>query len=399
MQQIKCAKCGTEIQEGGRFCPKCGSPVEAAPSSAAPLNPAPSSAAPLNTVPSSAAPLNTPPSNADAAPAFAGSMPAAQTVAGGEVQQQAPVLTESKKKGKKLTAGSVILSIFISLLLIVLGTGTSVLFIIRLGLGKTAIESAVNKVDFAEMQTSALSGSRDKNETLPELIYDNISSNFRSHMPDRKEAIKAIEDFLEEDFIQEFVAAKTSDYVTDMLQGTGDGKIEVEEIMDLLEDHRRDLNKLIQTDYKLTDRDFEDIAYHLTRNVDLDDYAVSELREENSVLDMIKWIGSILVLGLLLGVCVLLIVVLFLVNRRFRRTMVYLGVSFVLIGILDCVAGVMLGMLSGMLNDIVRLGQEFFNTLFAPTRMWSFIVGGSLIFVGLLAAILPQVFRKKKVAA
>ena len=353
MQQIKCAKCGTEIQEGGRFCPKCGSPVEAAP-----------------------------------------------MASGGEVQQQAPGVTESNKKGKKISAGSVILSIFISLLLIILGTGTSALFIVRQGLGETAIESAVSKVDFTEVQTSALSGSRDKNETLPEFIYDNISSNFRSYMPNRREAIKDIEKFLEEDFIQEFVAAKTSDYVTDMLKGTGDGKIEVEEIMELLEDHKKDLNKLIQSDYKLTDRDFEDIEYHLTRNVDLDDFTVSELRKDNrTTFDAIKWVGSNLVLGILFGVCVLLAVVLFIIHKRFRRTMVYLGVSIILVGILDCAAGFVFGMISGVLNDIVSLGKGFYNALFAPARMWSFIVGGSLIFVGLLAAILPQVFRKKKVAA
>lgn len=352
MQQIKCTKCGTEIQEGGRFCPKCGSPVEAAP-----------------------------------------------MVSGGAVPQQAPGLTESNQKGKKLTASSVILSIIICLLLVLLGTGTSVLFIVRQGLGEKAIESAISKVDFAEMQTSALSGSRDKDETLPELIYDNISSNFRSHMPDRREAIKAIEDFLEEDFIQEFVAAKTSDYVTDMLKGTGDGRIEVDEIMDLLEDHKKELNKLTESGYKLTDRDFEDIENHLTRNVDLNDYKVSKLRKKTPELDMIKWIGSNLLLGILLGVCVLLAAVLFLINKHFRRTMVYLGVSFVIIGVLNCTAGAMIGMLSGLMNDVVSLGKEFFNALFAPTRMWSFIVGGSLIFVGLLAAILPQVIKKKKVVA
>lgn len=373
MQQIKCVKCGTEISEGGRFCPNCGSPVEVVQS------------------------------NAVIAPAPAGSMPAAQTISGGEVPKQAPGLTESKKSGKKITVASVLLSVLFSLLLIILGTGTSVFFIVRQGLGEAAIESAVSNVKLAELPTSALSGSKDKKETLPELIYDNISPKFQSYMPDRKEAIARIEDFLEEDFIQEFVAGKVNDYVTDILTDSGDGKIEVKEIMDLLQDHKRELNKLTQSGYQLNDRDFEDIENYLKQKDvkdALNDFKVSTLSKENrTAFDMIQWIGSNLLLGILLGVCVLLVVILFLVNRRFRRTMVYIGVSLVLIGGLDCVAGVILGQLSDILNDIVGLGKEFFNALFAPTRMWSFIVGGSLILVGLFAIILPQVFRKKKVAA
>lgn len=344
MQQMKCAKCGAEIQEGDRFCSMCGCMAEV-------VRP---------------------------------------------VRYQSADQTENSTKSKKLTASSVILSIILSLLLVILGTAASDLFIIKKGLGQKAIESAVSRIELAELKTGALFGSGDKNETLPELIYDNLPPDFKVYMSDRKEAIAYIEDFLEEEFVQEFVADKVNDYVEDMLTDSGEGKIEVDEVMKFLRHHQDELEKLTPPGYQLTSEDFDTLEYYLTQNIDLDDYKFANLRRENkTAFNLIERLCSNPVLGILLGLCVLLAIVLFIVNKKFTRTMVYLGVSFVLIGILDCVEGFMFDLVSGMMNDIARLGEKFYNALFFPTRMWSFIVGGCMIVVGILIAVMPRILRKR----
>lgn len=366
MSQIKCTQCGTMLQGGERFCPTCGAAVLETPAAANPV-----SAADTETG-------------------------VTQMISEDSVNGRASGQSEGGKKGRKLTVSSVILSIIFSLLLIVLGTAASAIFILKQGMGRAAIESAVSNVEFAELKVGAFSGSGQNDQTLPELIYDSIDPQFKAYMPEEKEAVAAIEDFLEEDFIQDFVAEKTNDYVSDMLTGSGDGEIKVKEVMTFLKHHQEELEELVPFEYHFTSNDFDDVESFLKETKVLDDYKLSKLRKGNSTaFDMIRWICSNWMLGICLGVCAVLMIIMFFINRKFRRTMLYLGISVLLIGILDCVAGAMFGSFSEIMNDRLDLGKGFYNALLAPARMWSFITGSCMIVVGMLAAILPQLLRKK----
>lgn len=360
MLKLKCTQCGTEIQPGGRFCPKCGCAI----------------------------------STEQGIQVTGMTQGVADSCS---VQTVAPVQSEGEKK-KKSSAVSVILSIFVSLLLILLGTAASAVFIVRLGLMPSAIENAVSEVEFAELKTGALSGSGNKRETLPELIYDSLSPQIQLQMIDRDTAIEAIEDIMEEDFVQEFVAEKVNDYVTDILMDSGDGEIKVDEVVSFLKDNKKDLEGLLNDTYHFSDADFEAVEEYLTENKILDSYQFSKIRRGNrSTFDMIQRFSSYGVLAILLGLCVLFVVCLFIINRKFRRSMVFIGVSFLVIGILDCVFGTGIDQFSEILNDLVELGKGFYSTLLAPVKVSSFVVGGSMIAVGVLVAILPQIFRKKQI--
>lgn len=360
MLQLKCTQCGTQIQPGGRFCPKCGCVVS------------PEQRSQVTDVTQSAA---------DRRP----------------VQAAPPVQNEGANKKKEAVA-SVILSIFVSLLLILLGVAASAVFIVRQGLTQSAIESAVSKVEFAELKTGALSGSGNKKETLPELIYDSLSPQIQADMADRDATIATIEDIVEEDYVRDFVAEKVNDYVTDILTDSGDGEITADEVVSFLKDNKKDLESLFNNDYHFTDADFDEVEEYLTQNKILDDYRFSKIRRTNrSTFDMIQRFSSYVVLAILLGLCVLFAVCLFFINRKSGKAMIFIGISFVVIGILDCAFGIGINQFAKVLNDLVELGKGFYTTLLAPVKRTSFIVGGSVIAIGALVAILPQIFSKNKV--
>ena len=360
MSQVKCTQCGTELSGKERFCPRCGHAVEETQA------------------------------QATAAPET-------------ETADVPLVVTEqpaSGRRGKKLTPLSVFLSILICIVLVILGIGTSLAGIVKMSLGETAIETAVGNVALAELNTAQLSGSGDRGETLPELIYDSISPEFKDYMPEKEEALDAIEDILEEDFVKDFLAEKTQDYVSDILTDSGDGRIEADEVTDLIRENRKKLEDLTQGAYRITDSDIEEIGEYLEQNKVLENMELSQLQGENKpAFDLVQNLFSYWMLGILAGLCLLFLVLLFLVNRRFRRSMVYVGISFLIVGAADVVLAMMTGSISDMLNDALKLGKNFYVTLLSPVRINSFIVGGCTLLVGLLGLILPQVFRKKRPAA
>ena len=385
MSQKVCTQCGTELSGEERFCPKCGHVVEKETQGQAAAAPKTETQAQFAAVPETKAQV--------------------QFVAAPEMKTAdvSPTVTEqpvSGRRGKKLTPLSVVLSILICLVLILLGIGASLAGIVKMSLGETAIETAVGNVELAELKTEQLSGSGQKNETLPQLIYDSIDPEFKEYMPEEEEALEAIEEILEEDFVKDFLAEKTQDYVNDILTGSGDGRIKVKEVTDLIRKNRKKLEDLTQGKYRISDSDIEDVREYLEQNHVLEDLELSELQDENeTAFDLVQNLFSYWMLGLLAGLFVLFVVLLFLANRRFRRSMVYLGISLLLVGAADVTLAIMTGRISGLLNDMLRLGEKFYGALLSPVRTNSFIVGGCTLLVGLLALILPQVFRKKRPAA
>ena len=362
MSTFKCTQCGTQIQEGGRFCPNCGCVVSV----------------PYAT--------NT---SQMAVSTFSAAQTPIQTVQDGR--------KKAGRAGEKITAASVLLSFLLCFFLIILGTAAGAVFLLRRGLGQAAIESAVQRIEFAQLKTGELSGSGDKQETLPDVIYDNIEPEFRVYLgEDRETAVGTIGDVLEEDFVQDFVSEKVNDYAKDILTDSGEGKIEVDEVMDFLKDNQRELERMVDDQYHFAERDFDSVEQFLKDSEVLESFRLSKIRRENrSGFDMVQRLCSGVLFGVLAGLCALLVVGLFLVNRRAGRALVYIGVSFLFIGALVCVGGVMINQAAEILNDLLSLGDKFYRALMTPVQIYSFIFGASMMFVGILAVVLPQVFGKK----
>lgn len=361
MEQMKCTQCGTLIQ-GGRFCPKCGSP------------------APQTQVPAGQTP-----------------MPTGQSV---NMSQE-----KSESKGKKKAVVPIVVSVLLCLVIIGTGISASTIFIIRNGFSKASVKSAVRKVEFTKMKVGSLvkiknGDKKEKKEKLPDLIYDSIAPSFREKMGDRETALKAIEDIIEEDFVQDFVSEKAGDYMSDILTGSGKGTIEVDELVDLLKENRDELANLTEGSYKFSDKDFKAMEDYLKHNDVLESLQLSELKEDNrSAFDTVQNLCSYIVFAILLCVCVIMIIGLFFVNRKFKRSMIYVGVSLLFIGVLDCVIGMMTGKAAAVMNDIMAVGEDIYMTLLSPARTCSLILGGCVILAGVLAVVLPLILGKRQKTA
>lgn len=356
MEQMKCTQCGTLIQ-GGRFCPKCGSP------------------APQTQVPAGQ-PVNV-------------------------SQEKSESKGKNEGKGKKAVV-PIVVSVLLCLVIIGTGISASTIFIIRNGFSKASVKSAVKKVEFTKMKVGSLVDIKngDKKAKLPDLIYDSIAPGFREKMGDRETALKAIEDIIEEDFVQDFVSEKAGDYMSDLLTGSGKGTIEVDELVDLLKENRDELANLTEGSYKFSDKDFKAMEDYLKHNDVLESLQLSELKEDNrSAFDTVQNLCSYILFAILLCVCVIMIIGLFFVNRKFKKSMIYVGVSLLFIGVLDCVIGMMTGKAATVMNDIMAVGEDIYMTLLSPARTCSLILGGCVILAGVLAVVLPLILGKRQKTA
>ncbi len=316
--------------------------------------------------------------------------------------EQAPLpQTEElpKKAPGKAVRKGVAIPILLSVVLLIALVFSSAIFLIRKGFGGDALENVITKIDFTELEVGRLVDAADKHATIPQLIYQQISPEFKVFFGEEEEAVESIGDLMEEDFVKEFIAQKADDYVTAVFTGSKSGKIKPSEVRDFLEDNQKEIQDLAQIEYQLTDEDFDEVERYLKDNEDiLDQFSLSEIEKENddleALLGLVRKLSSYVTMGVFLVLALLCIALLAFYVRNVQRTLAYAGSSFLLAGALVMLAaGVLTARGIAVLNDAYRLGEEVYATLLSPLKTDSLILGGILLAAGCVAIVLPLVMR------
>jgi hypothetical protein len=327
-----CSNCGNQVSENDMFCPACGQPVEAQTGAAA----------------------------ADA------------------------WNVSAQPKGKHT-----IITVLLSVLIVILCTLASAVYILRSVVNENAIDSFVDEIDVSEVKVGFVDGSR--NDSLTEAVLEYSQELTNAPLTERE-----AEKILEEDFVRDFVSDKMNDYVDDFLHNTGDGVIEAKEIEKLLEKNRDEIEDI--TGYYLTDTDIQNIYDRVKK--DLRKTELSDYRDDySSSFALVRSLMSYPFMFIMVFLAVVCVVVIAILSSDRLTALRCAGISLVITGILDLIIGLLIGGAATKLNSAVALGKKFWSQLLSPAKSAGIATGLVLAVIGAVCIVIYAVIynaRKSK---
>jgi hypothetical protein len=316
-----CSNCGNQMSENDMFCTACGQPVEAGTGAAA--------------------------------------------------MDAWDVSAQPKSK-------HTICTVLLSILIVILCTLASVVYILRSVVNENAIESFVDDIDVSKVKVGFIDGSKNDSLTNAVLEYSKELTN----APLTENEVKEI---LEEDFVRDFVSDKMNDYVDDVLHSTGHGVIEAKEIETLLENNRDDIEDI--TGYYLTDTDIDNISDRVKK--DLRNTELSDYRDDySSSFALVRSLMSYPFMFIMILLAVVCVVAIALLNSDRITALLCSGICLVITGILDLITGLFISGADSKLNDAVALGNKFWEQLLSPAKTAGIVMGLVLAALGVICIVI-----------
>lgn len=371
MEKKFCEQCGAEIIGAGKFCMKCGTPV--------PADKEPEAAAVQGHKAGTEEIVQQPVANTAVRQ---------EAVNGGNVgTAQATLVPENVPtfKYKKCSAGATVFAVILCIFAFVAGVAANAMYFVKDFTSETVVkevvQETVKELDIQKVGTELLSkveidGVEMKDDDLTGMIVENLA---KSDMHVTEEEVSQL---LEEQFIKDFLADKANDYVDDFLNETGTGVITEKELAELVKDNKEVIEDTL--DITIEEEDIDKIEEYLVENVQLSEKTELAQIKKDADLPM-KQIQIIFSLPLLIGLlaaCALLFVLVFIIKGKPMRGLRPVGITLLLIGIVDLAAGLLSGRLPAIVDSFVGIGERYLVPLFTPIRSVALRTGGIVTGVG-----------------
>lgn len=317
------------------------------------------------------------------------------------------VITQTEKKKKVRTHASLaknIVSLVFFTLSLVFGITASTLFLVR----ESLTTQSVKNMTLGDTGIGFWFGQQGQDVTLDEYMTDVFNSSGVVSVQQ-----KDVKKFLDSAFVKNFVTDRLNGYISDFMYGTGEGSINVDEVMSLLGDNWAEVSvKLGIDNAKVKGKTQDDIraevltgVYNrLVQDIHFGSFTLSKFRKEFPVIMNVA--SSLITYPAMLSmaaVAVLLWFIILFMNIRYCGGFRYIGRCMSLIGIVNLAAAGAMYVLPVVLNGIFGLGYDFYisfmslqvmRALFAGT---GFLVCGIIItfFGKMLRAVRKRILRRK----
>lgn len=321
------------------------------------------------------------------------------------------VITQTEKKKKVRTHASLaknIVSLVFFTLSLVFGITASTLFLVRESLTTQSVSQSVKNMTLGDTGIGFWFGQQGQDVTLDEYMTDVFNSSGVVSVQQ-----KDVKKFLDSAFVKNFVTDRLNGYISDFMYGTGEGSINVDEVMSLLGDNWAEVSvKLGIDNAKVKGKTQDDIraevltgVYNrLVQDIHFGSFTLSKFRKEFPVIMNVA--SSLITYPAMLSmaaVAVLLWFIILFMNIRYCGGFRYIGRCMSLIGIVNLAAAGAMYVLPVVLNGIFGLGYDFYisfmslqvmRALFAGT---GFLVCGIIItfFGKMLRAVRKRILRRK----
>lgn len=287
-----CSKCGSLIKEGQIFCSSCGAPAaQKTTDNFIEEDFVPEVALDQDMtlqMEDSVQPVMQP---------SAPPQPGAQSQQGKKTKKNKP---EKTKNPKKKSAGKIVLSVLLGMILFILVSAMVLLVGVRKFSSKEKIEEMVEHVDLADIDISDITGER--HQQLAEFIYE-IADESMPGALSRAELRR----ILRSSETKEYIAGVVEDSFRYILTGKGRILIGSDDIIELIRDN----------DVELTDMEVEQIKKELEYNK-VDDLNISSIIDDNkAIFDKIHFLDLNVFLYVLAAAIALVVIALIAINRRY----------------------------------------------------------------------------------
>ena len=303
-----------------------------------------------------------------------------------EVRDNAAADSKKKKKVKvHASFAKNIVSVVFFTLALVLGIAAGMLYFVREALDSDRVEEAVHNMTIGDIGIGVWYGQEGQDITLDEYITDVFNSSGAVSVQQ-----KDIKKLLDSRFVKNFTADLFNGYIADFLYGTGEGCIDIQNIMTLLDNNWDEISSVtgieaIQVE-GMTQEDIrmivlDGVRERLVRDIHFDSFTFSGMRRQYPfVLNV-------------LSTAVTYPVIIFFMNIRYCGGFRYVGNCFCIIGIVNLAAAVAMYVLPVVLNEIFGLGYDFYISLFTLQVMRALYIGAAFVVCGIILSTFGKIIR------
>ena len=317
-----------------------------------------------------------------------------------------PVKQKKEKTHKKVSVWAHILSVFICILLFAFIVATVAVATVQKSVTENTIKDAINRTDIDAIKVSDLLDKKQiselglnvkgDNDTLIDVIYDNIDQSRLSHPLSKDEFIE----IAHSEELRDFVASAISKRAAKVLNGDRTDAMDVEEIISFVKENKASLSKI--TGYEITAAEIENLRGMLNDNYKetISKLEIQPMNEymSDGAASAVRLVSSTWVLIVLLVVVVLLAVLIFLIVRSFKVGCMYNGVTFVIAGLpfLLAAAAFSIGLIK--IQSDIGLVQVLTLAAGAISKVL-LILGAIVVAIGavlIIASCIARAVQKKK---
>ena len=393
-----CPQCGKQLPDGAKFCAACGASLTRVPTQAAQpvVQPVQAPVPPAVTPPVQSQPIQTPPVQAQpiqTQPVQAPVYPEAPQTPPPAAPDPNPVKESVVRTSP--SGGLRVLSFLLCFLLLIMGLCTSLLGAARWELDPDRLYYRVLDLDLSQTTMPDENG---ESVPLAQYIQQVCKIDFQDEYGIDEAGLNRL---LNAEFLKKFVADNLANYTDTLLRDAPLKPLTREKLVDFLRYNDKEIKNL--TGFSFVDYEYAGQMDKINEYLDVYslDGIFNELGtrtldesflEENlgMHLDAVKTIFSLWVLLALCGVCLLLLILIFVVLHRYPRSAFgHSGGTLLILGILDLILGA-----GGMLAlKITKLGtlERFAN----PMLIFLLIVGGALLLLGIVFLLIKGAFKHK----
>lgn len=286
-------------------------------------------------------------------------------------QNDTPVYV--KRSGGKI-AGSIILSIFVTVFLAIL----MCLSVFNHLMKADNIKKVASRIDFSKMSSSLLFDSADDDESMSDYLYEKIGE-----MKDIKDIPRdSFDEFVEKDMYP-YLKNLLEDTAAAIVDGKGNISFSSQDIADLLEntdvEGMEDI-KLSEADMKVIDKalgngSIENTISQINNGTFLEEYDLGTRLFSTFATTVIAVILVLLIIGIIL------------VNRHYvKALLLHIGIPFLTVGLLSALvtfsmASLSIAAMSGVDHNIAVMISIFKDSVVTTFTLFTAIVAGlGLVF-------------------
>lgn len=311
------------------------------------------------------------------------------------------VITQTEKKKKVRTYASLaknIVSLVFFALSLVFGITASTLFLVRESLTTQSVSQSVKNMTLGDTGIGFWFGQQGQDVTLDEYMTDVFNSSGVVSVQQ-----KDVKKLLDSAFVKNFVTDRLNGYISDFMYGTGEGSINVDEVMSLLGDNWAEVSvKLGIDNAKVNGKTQDDIraevltgVYNrLVQDIHFGSFTLSKFRKEFPVIMNVA--SSLITYPAMLSmaaVAVLLWFIILFMNIRYCGGFRYIGRCMSLIGIVNLAAAGAMYVLPVVLNGIFGLGYDFYISFMSLQVMRALFAGIGFLVCGIIITFFGKMLR------
>lgn len=314
---------------------------------------------------------------------------------------QEDVKTNAKKLKKVRTHASIaknIVSLVFFTLSLVLGVTASTLYLVRKSLDSWSIEKSVENMTIGDIGIGFWYGYEGQDVTLDEYMTDVINSSGIVSVEQ-----KDVKKLLDSRFVKDFTADRFNRYVADFMYGTGEGCINVDEIVNLLDDNWDEISTKLGIDtVKVKRKTQEDIKREvldgvhnrLVQDIHFESFTLSNFRKEYPVvLNVANSVITYPAITAMAAVAVLLWFIILFMNIRYCGGFRYIGRCMSIVGVVNLASAGAMYVMPVVLNGIFGLGYDFYISFMTLQVTRALCIGAGFLCCGILITLVGKILR------